>query len=101
MLRNEIKAIANLVDAEQGAATQSDLANQALSLGCIVEVCPGPEQPVVEDASRFQVMRGESDVVYTENLRRGVVSGEVQRGHEFGAFGGMSSSGSDSYPRSC
>jgi len=32
MLRNEIKAIAKLVNAEQGA-TQSDLANQALSSG--------------------------------------------------------------------
>src|SRR5271169_4926752 len=71
MLRNEIKAIANLVDAEQGA-TQSDLANQALSFRRIVEMRPGTEQPVVENASRFQVMRGESDVVDTENLRHGL-----------------------------
>ncbi len=37
MLRNQIKAIANLVDTEQGA-TQSDLANQALAFRCIVEM---------------------------------------------------------------
>ena len=35
-----------------------------------VEVRPGTEQPVVEDPGRFQVVRGESDIVDTENLRR-------------------------------
>jgi hypothetical protein len=79
MLRNEIKAIANLVDAEQGA-TQSDRANQALSFRCIVEVRPGTEQPVVEDAGRFQVVRGGNDVVDAENLRRRLSPANAQRG---------------------
>jgi hypothetical protein len=33
---------------------------------------PGTEQLVVEDAGCFQVMRGESNVVDTENLRHGL-----------------------------
>jgi hypothetical protein len=50
------------MDAEQ-RTTQCNLTHQALPLRRVIKMGPSAEQSVVEGTSRFEVMRGKSDVV--------------------------------------
>ena len=68
--RDQVEAVAGLVDAEQ-RVTQRDLTDQALAVRRIIQMRAGAEQPVVECAGRLQVMGGEGDMVNSDYARHG------------------------------